>query len=239
MISIIGRGNVASHLHKALEGITDVTIVNPHTLEELPEKNDIILISVADSAIVDVVNRLPPTDAVIAHTAGSIPMKAVEGKSPNFGVFYPLQTFSKDIPLDYSIIPIFIEGSTPKSIETLKRLAHLISNNVTIADSETRKRLHLASVFACNFTNALAGIGAQILAENGLDISTLLPLMRQTVEKLEKLTPQEAQTGPAARRDKTVVETHLKMLEFDPQLQNIYSLLSERIMKTCNPEKKK
>ena len=231
MVAIIGRGNVASHLYTALKEKTKVVLVNPRTLENLPDNSELILISVRDNAIHEVVNKLMPTNTIIAHTSGSIPMSVLEGKTKHFGVFYPLQTFTKDVEMPYDDIPVFIEGSNPYTVEMLKQFASLFSTNIREADSEGRKQLHLASVFACNFTNALAAIAEDLLKDSGIDFSALLPLMKQTVKKLGKLTPKEAQTGPARRRDTKVMETHLKMLESKPDLQKIYSLLSAQITK--------
>lgn len=231
MIAIIGRGNVASHLFTAIKEKMPVCLVNPHTLEDLPANPEIILISVTDSAINEVVEKLPDTSAIIAHTAGSVKMEAVKGKSPHYGVFYPLQTFTKNVKLDYSQIPVFIEASSPIASAKLKDLARCFSTHVHEADSETRKKLHLASVFACNFTNALADIADSLLKENGLDFSTLSPLLQQTVEKLQNLPPHEAQTGPAVRGDFKIINNHLSMLDNHPELQQIYSMLSDYILK--------
>lgn len=229
MIAIVGRGNVATHLFEALSNKTEVCMVNPRTLDSLPLDADIILISVSDNAISEIAKKIPQSDAIIAHTSGSIPLEALDTSHNRTGVFYPLQTFTKGVSLDYREIPFFIEGSSPEVIKKLKNLGSLISNNVNMADSEQRKKLHLASVFACNFTNALAGISKQILEEAGIDFSTLIPLMKQTVNKLENLTPEKAQTGPAVRGDSIVIDTHLKMLENQPEFQKIYSLLTQFI----------
>lgn len=231
MVALIGRGNVASHLYKALEGKTEVALVNPHTLEDLPAEADIILICVSDSAIKSVIERLPESDALVSHTAGSIPMEIFSEKFKNYGVFYPLQTFTKGIELDYKKIPVFIEGSSPEVSLKLKKLAASFSEDVREADSGKRKSLHLASVFACNFTNALAGIAEYILREADLDFSAIRPLMRQTLDKLENISPKMAQTGPAARGDFNVIDAHMKMLENHPELQEIYSNLSDYIIR--------
>ena len=236
MVTIIGRGNVASHLYQALKDKTEVTVVNPRTLEELPAESDFIIISVSDNAIREIVEKLPPTDAIVAHTAGSVPMECLKGASDNFGVFYPLQTFTKGITLDYSKIPVFIEGSSPEVVSSLKRLAVLFSENVREADSEKRKNLHLASVFACNFTNAMASISRSLLEDAGVDFSALVPLMQQTVNKLQDVSPEKAQTGPAVRGDTNVMESHLKMLENRRDLQQIYSILSQYISKNIKNE---
>ena len=229
MIAIIGRGNVALHLYKALKGKTDVALVNPHTMEGFPENTDITLISVSDNAIEEVSKKIPPSDAVIAHTAGSVPMEILSGQNKDYGVFYPLQTFTKDVDLNYKEIPVFIEGSSTEVTEKLKKTASLFSEDVREADSETRKKLHLASVFANNFTNALAGVSQDILKDTDITFSALIPLMKQTVNKLGFLSPREAQTGPAARGDSKVINSHLEMLRDKPELQEIYSKMSNLI----------
>lgn len=243
MIEIIGRGNVAFHLQKALNKETEAILVNPHTLEESGLNSDnppeLILLAVSDDAIPEVAEKIKKlleaseinknSGLTIAHTAGSVPISTLRGITKNFGVFYPLQTFSKNNALDYSEIPVFIEASNPETLNYLKKIAFLFSKNVREADSEARKTLHLASVFACNFTNALAGIAENILSESGIEFSALLPLMKQTVRKLETMTPSEAQTGPAVRGDRKVMEAHLRMLDSKPELQHLYQTLSTLI----------
>lgn len=228
-VAIIGRGNVATHLYEALKNKAELTLVNPHTLENMPENPDIILISVSDRAISEVAAKINDQNAVIAHTAGSVPMSILNDISRNIGVFYPLQTFTKGVALDYSSIPVFIEGSNMETGNQLKSLAYLFSNEVVEADSEARKKLHLASVFACNFTNALAAIASDILKDSGIQFDTIIPLMEQTVNKLHYLSPKDAQTGPAVRGDKNVMDMHSSMLKTNPQYQKLYSLLSNII----------
>ena len=245
MIAIIGNGNVATHLLEALKKHTEVCMVNPRTLEGMPQNPEMILISVSDDAIGEVTSKIEDTRAIIAHTSGSVPM-SVLGKSGDkepsemdrIGVLYPLQTFTKEVVLDYSEIPVFIEGSAPEVADALKKVATMFSNDVREANSEDRKKLHLASVFVCNFTNALAGIGEEILKESGMDFSVLQPLLKQTVNKLQNLSPVEAQTGPAVRNDERVIDAHLKMLQGNPLMHQIYSLLTARIKEQAEIKKK-
>lgn len=234
-ISIVGSGNVATHLAKAFSGKASVSLVNPHTLEGLPEKSELVIISVKDDAIKEVAAKLKGRAEIVAHTSGSVAMSALEGCAQHIGVFYPLQTFSKNVSLNYKEIPFFIEGSDDTSIRVLTSAARLISEHVMPADSAIRKKLHIAAVFACNFTNSLAGIADELLQEDGLDYKVMLPLLRQTVDKLSSLSPAEAQTGPAVRGDKTVMDAHLKMLEGNDTLSEIYRTLSARIssVATC------
>ena len=157
-------------------------------------------------------------------------MEALKGYAENYGVFYPLQTFSKDKELDYKEIPFFIEGSSKSAVDILTSLASLISKNVYEADSDKRKRLHIAAVFACNFANHLVGIADDILKENGMDYTVLLPLLKETIGKLYLLPPSMAQTGPAVRNDTTVMKAHEEMLVDNPEYLGIYRALSQSII---------
>ncbi|MDE7109787.1 MAG: DUF2520 domain-containing protein, partial [Muribaculaceae bacterium] len=212
VIAVIGSGNVATHLVKALAPHVNVVAVNSRTLDNFPEGCRIAIISVADRAIGEVAERIAGRAEIIAHTSGSVPMHVLEGSAPSLGVFYPLQTFTKDAEMTYSDIPFFIEGNNPETDSILKGLASLVSDTVIEADSAKRKQLHLASVFACNFSNYLVDVADRILHEKGMDYTLLLPRHRRTVTKLEKNPPDKAQTGPAARKDIPVIEAHLGML---------------------------
>lgn len=230
MITIIGGGNVASHLNIALKDKTETVLVNPRTFEGMPESPNLIIIAVADKAIEEVAKRINKTEAFVFHTSGSTPINILQDVGPNIGVFYPLQTFTRNFDLKYEEIPIFIEASNKQTKEKLQQLASLVSPHIYEADSQKRKQLHLASVFACNFTNALAGIADKLLNDTGFDFSVLYPLMKATVRKLDKLSPREAQTGPAVRGDMEVIAMHLEMLEkYHPNLKNIYNLFTDYI----------
>lgn len=228
-IAILGRGNVASHLNNALKDKNETIMVNSHTPELIPQDVDIVLICVSDNAIQEVFEKLPLINGIVAHTSGSTPMEVLKGKERDFGVFYPLQTFTKGVELDYKEIPVFIEGSNDRAKQKLIELAKTFSNDVREANSAERRELHLASVFACNFLNALARISKELLDKKNIDFSVLLPLMKQTVKKLESLTPREAQTGPAVRNDSKVITTHMNMLEDNPQLKTLYKLFTDLI----------
>lgn len=238
--AIIGRGNVASHLAKALSSSDEVAVstVNPRTLENLPDGCDMILISVADRALPEVAARLaarlPGYRGVVAHTAGSIDISCVSSLFPHAGVFYPLQTFTKDLPLDYRRIPIFIEASDPQALASLDRIAHIVSDHVETADSRRRESLHVAAVFACNFTNHLYSLAYDILSEAGIRPDALLPLIEQTTAKLRQTAPGDAQTGPARRKDMNVIASHLDYLSEKlagrPEMAEIYRLLTTSII---------
>lgn len=232
-IDIIGTGNVGSHLLRAFEGKADVIAVNPRSLEELREGSDIYILSVSDDAIPQVAKRIKATiskDSLIAHTSGTTPLSVLKGISKHTGVFYPLQTFSKNVSLDYSEIPFFIEGESDNTVTILEKAARLISMNVSRADSEQRKDLHIASVLSCNFCNHLWSLADEYLKKHGLEFKTLFPLIRETARKVEETSPGELQTGPAVRHDLKILEAHSRKLEENPELLDIYTLLSMSIM---------
>lgn len=237
-ITIVGTGNVGTHLAKALASNGyEVSLTCARTLSGLPDINDVIIIAVKDDAIAQTAERLKGKAGIIAHTSGSVPLAALEGTANDTGVFYPLQTFSKDVELDYSDIPFFIEGNSPNAENTLLDIARSLSDNVRLADSADRKKLHLAAVFACNFTNHLMAIADDILKENGMDYSVLLPLLRQTIVKLQSVPPSKAQTGPAARLDHNVLDNHLEMLKGERHLRNLYEEMTAQIILKTHSKK--
>lgn len=233
-VAIIGRGNVGTHLSRSLSSKVYVTVVNPHTLAELTGTEDIILISVSDAALPEVAGNLAShihakCNPIVAHTSGTTPMDVLSGLDVPYGVFYPMQTFSKDVDLNYADIPMFIEGSDAEVSDVLMDLAGLFSDHVHYADSEKRRKLHIGSVFACNFANHLWTLSEKWLKENGLDFSMMHALIRETTRKALSNSPASVQTGPARRHDAPTIKSHLKMLEGNPQLHDIYIMLTDSI----------
>lgn len=233
-IAIIGSGNVGHHLTRAFaeSGQSEVVSIASRRLEEIPFDADLYLIAVTDGAIAEVAGKMPPVDGVVAHTSGSVGMEVIPESFAKRGVFYPLQTFTKDAMLEYGDIPVFVEANNAPALVILKNAARLFSESVLEADSALRRKLHLAAVFACNFTNRLYGIADELMRESGLDFRLFFPLIRESVGKLRVLSPSEAQTGPASRGDRTVCEEHLRMLEDRPELCRIYSMLTDSISKS-------
>lgn len=246
---IIGAGNLATQLAMVLssKGIT-VRQVYSRTIErakELAEKvnarptsklsevekdAELYVIAVKDAAIEEVLHGLPiDKGSLVVHTAGSIPMEILSPYTRNYGVFYPLQTFSVTRQADFSDIPICLEASSPQVMEKLEQLGHRISSSVNFISSEERKTLHLSAVFVNNFVNHFYALGAEILSQKGLDFNLLKPLIRETAQKVETMHPLDAQTGPARRMDEQVIGRHLKMLEEQPEWQKIYSFVTESI----------
>lgn len=223
-------GNVGSHLAEWLSESYNVTSINSRSFEGIGEYYDIIIISTKDEMIPEISEKIKGKGIIVAHTSGSVSIEALSGCAQHFGVFYPLQTFTKEVAMNKADTPVFIEGSDPLAYSTLYEIASSFTNKIFDADSEKRKKLHIAAVFACNFSNALIGIADNILKKEGYDYSVLLPLISQTIDKLKSTNPKKAQTGPASRGDGKIIESHLKYLSKDSELSNIYQVLSDYIM---------
>ncbi|MGG7034184.1 MAG: Rossmann-like and DUF2520 domain-containing protein [Flavobacterium sp.] len=243
-VSIIGSGNVAQHLIKAFLKTTEVELiqvysrksesvshlVNPEkitqNLSDLRE-SDIYILAISDDAIADVSAQLPFSNRLVVHTSGSVAMNALDDKNRK-GVFYPLQTFSKNKEIDFSVIPINLESQNSEDYTLLEKLAHQLSEKVFPVNSEQRKALHVSAVFVCNFVNHLYQIGNEICDEHQLPFEILLPLIQETAQKVKELSPENAQTGPAKRSDLKTIESHLSFLN-DENQKNIYQILTKSI----------
>lgn len=236
-IDIIGRGNVATHLYNALISIGyDVKLQNPHSEGDLRRDTDLALICVSDNAIQEVSDRISRMDhgsnMILAHTSGSTSISILGEYKGARGVFYPMQTLSKDVALDYTRIPLFIEGSDVATEQLLLELAQRISEISTKCDSEQRRKLHVASVFCCNFTNHLWALASEYLHEAGIEFHKMQPLIEETVRKAFEANPRDVQTGPAVRGDSKTMDAHLHALSDYPEMQEIYKILSNSIQHT-------
>ena len=236
-VVLIGRGRVATNLLPALqkEG-HEVVSVNSRTLEELPTKADVYIISVKDSALQEVARQATKgrESQLFVHTAGSMPMNIFSGMATHYGVFYPMQTFSKERLVDFNDISLFLEATDDVSMERLKMLAETLTSHIYELDSAGRKHLHLAAVFACNFVNHCYALSAEVLAAKGLPFSVMLPLVDETAQKVHELAPREAQTGPAVRGDQNVMQMQASMLEGKPEVKAIYEALSNDIQRIAD-----
>ena len=225
-IALIGRGRVATHLLKALlQAGHEVVSVNSRTLEELPLEADVYILSVKDSALQDVIrNAVKGREGqLFVHTAGSMSMDLFKGCCARYGVLYPMQTFSLDREVNFREIPLFIEGDDPR----IRAVAESLSAHVYELSTADRRYLHLAAVFACNFTNHCYALAADVLAQKGLPFDVMLPLIDETARKVHELHPTDAQTGPAVRGDQNVMDAQSALL--DDRLATIYMLMSESI----------
>ncbi|HEX8269850.1 MAG TPA: DUF2520 domain-containing protein [Flavobacterium sp.] len=242
-VSIIGYGNLAQHLAAALADSDTINLVQIFS-RRMPADSDrfaniiindisglaeahVYIMAVADSVIREVSEQLPFHGKLVVHTSGGIAMEEISHKQTR-GVFYPLQTFTKNKKIDFSNIPICIECESADGYGILKSLADELSKNVQPINSHQRKVLHVAAVFANNFTNHLYDIANQICEQNQLPFQMLHPLIMETANKIQMLSPKDAQTGPAIRGDQKTVGSHLDFLQKYEQ-KNIYKILTQSI----------
>ena len=245
-INIIGAGNVVYHLLQALNKSSHYKIQNvavrslEKALDFIPEKltvshinqlqkADITLISVTDNAIEQVSDAVPYNDSLVVHTSGTTALEVLNDKNRK-GVFYPLQTFSKNKEIDFKEVPLCLEAENEVDLNELKNLAKELSDNVFEISSEQRKSLHVAAVFVSNFTNHLYSIGNEICNENNISFNILKPLIKETADKINYLSPKEAQTGPAVRFDTKTTNAHEDFLKNETH-KEIYKLITQSIQK--------
>ncbi len=246
-IVILGAGNVASHMFKAFHASKTVSVVqwynrNLKTIDKHKNKvdvtddlsalidADVYILAISDDAIESLSEQLPFENKLVVHTSGSSSLYAVD-KKQNRGVFYPLQTFSKSANIDFKDVPICIESLKKEDLPILKQLAEAIGSKFHKVNSDQRQALHLAAVFVNNFTNQLYRVAHEITESQGAEFDILKPLIKETANKIETLSPYLAQTGPALRNDKKTIKRHLKQLE-NKHHKAIYNLLTESIKKT-------
>lgn len=255
-ISIIGAGNVATQLALALKkaGHNIVQIVNRSAdsgddlaatigadfCSDFSKVADaeVYIVAVKDDVIAEVAEQLHLKGKVIAHTSGTKSKYLLEKASYNFGIFYPLQTMTKSARVDFKQVPLLVEGINEHAEEVLKQLARTISQNVHVVDEQQRQWIHVAAVFANNFTNHLYGISESLLKENGLGFEILKPLIFQSIQNLGQYSPKDIQTGPAARQDWQVIDKHLSLLTDHSRLEQIYKILTDSIIASLQEEKK-
>jgi predicted short-subunit dehydrogenase-like oxidoreductase (DUF2520 family) len=224
-VAIIGNGNVATHLVRAFLKVDtiQVTAINSRKLEIIPEA-DITILAVSDDAIAQVSSKVK--NSLVVHTSGSFSINNLKN-TKNKGVFYMLQTFSKDKEIDFSKVPFCLEAENKADYLLLEKLAQTIGIKIYSINSEQRKALHVAAVFVNNFTNHLYKIGNDICEENKVPFEILYPLIDETAQKIKMLSPQKAQTGPAIRKDKKTIKNHLDFL--NNEQQKIYKMITKSI----------
>jgi predicted short-subunit dehydrogenase-like oxidoreductase (DUF2520 family) len=249
-IIIIGAGNVASHLGRAFKeaGHTISGIYNHHHSEAAEnlaetldskfsidfqsiEPADIYILAVKDDVIEEIAKQINISSGIILHTSGTVSIDVLN-KFTEYGVFYPVQTFSKNIELDYKCIPVCIEANNPLTQKTLKELVRTFTNEIHYLDSEKRLKLHLAAVFVNNFTNHLFAVAADILKKNDLHMDILKPLSKETLQKIfdNPLNIEAIQTGPAKRKDRKTIQAHLELLQdFPEEYRELYRIFTQHI----------
>ena len=246
-VVVIGSGNVATSLAHGLAARCIVAQIYSRQLAHaqvladaigcdnatddlnaLVPDADAYIIAVRDDAIADVIAAVPDNGALWVHTSGSKPIDLFEGHRSRYGVLYPMQSFSRQVVTPLDEVHFFIEAGDDATLADVRSLGELLSRNIAETNSDQRRQLHVAAVFSCNFANHLWTLADEVLTDAGLTFDAMKPLIRTTVEKLERLTPSQSQTGPAVRHDAQVIGSHLAMLYGDKR--DIYRLLTESIM---------
>ncbi len=253
-IIMIGAGNVGTQLALALDAaghspsfVWSRSLTAAGELAEqlrcpfsndwskIPPSGSFYILAVPDDQIGRLGSKLAKhvtsSNPLVVHTSGATPDTVLSKEYQRFGVFYPLQTFSKNKVVDFSTVPLCLYANKESDLQQLEQLGKLLSRSVQRVDGQQRLQLHLAAIFVNNFTNYLQHISSGLLEEAGLNADLLQPLLKETVAKLDDLSPIEAQTGPAVRGDQETIRRHLDLLVAHPEWQAIYQLLSERIAK--------
>ena len=253
-VAIVGSGNLAYHLAKRLfetkNPLTALCVRGAEKAAELQQffgneskviqqsdlsnqKVDLVILAVSDEVLPEVLaNYQFPAKATVVHTSGTQGINLFDDSYiENFGVLYPLQTFTKDKQVDFSETPVFIESNNKEAFRNIETIADRLSNKVSILRSKERRKVHLAAVIACNFSNALYLLAEKQLNMMGLDFELIKPLISETTQKALALGPEKAQTGPAARGDDSTIAKHKKLLKKDPETQKIYKQLTRLIQK--------
>lgn len=247
-IVIIGTGNVATILGRKFKmaGHTIIQVagrnsaaasklayelntVSTNYRSSIDKNADVYILSVSDEAIAEIAADLKLPGKVVAHTAAAVPKEILKPVSSHYGVFYPLQTLRKEMA-DLPETPLFFDGNDERTRALLEKLAHSIAGEKVVrAGDDERLRLHVAAVFAGNFTNYMYVLAAEYCRMEGIDFKLLQPLIEQTALRVKTISPKEVQTGPAIRHDGETIKKHLDLLKAYPHLQNVYEFISENI----------
>ncbi|WP_436897871.1 Rossmann-like and DUF2520 domain-containing protein [Acinetobacter gyllenbergii] len=253
-ITLIGAGRVATHLAKVLQLQHQIVQIYSRNLQhaqtladqvnaqaiddvqQLDAQTDLVIIAVSDQAIHNVIDSIAPylTENLIVHTSGSTDLSILQQRHPRAGVFYPLQTFSMERDVNWTDTPLFVEAVQQQDLTLLTELANSLSQSVYQYSSTQRLTLHLAAVFACNFSNYCYDMAKQIVDAEQVDFSLLYPLILETANKATANNPKDMQTGPAMRGDQNILSMHSQLLANATNrkdMENIYACMSEAIYK--------
>lgn len=251
-LSFIGAGNIAFHLAQSLDelGFSVLSVISKsgHSAEILAKKvgarsskeirdidpqTDVIFICIPDDEIAEVSNRINQSGRVVIHTSGSVGMNSLS-QHVNSGVLYPLQSFSTHTDVNFWNIPVLLESSNTTVERCLEQISEKLSSNVRYVNSKQRKAIHVAAVFANNFTNHLLTMAKDICERHEVDFELLHPLISNTIDKALNISPEDSQTGPAVRNDLATIEKHRVLLNSDPKTLEIYNLITSSIMMKYN-----
>jgi len=252
-ISFIGAGKVAGALcrqmhsgHFSIRKIVSATGLRGKSLArscnaewsqttEFNSDEDLIIAAVPDDRLPEILQNIRcPAKTIVAHTAGSIGLDVFPPSIKNKGVFYPLQTFSENRLVLFKELPFFLEASDSTALQTLRKVALRLGAKIYVTSTDQRKMLHLAAVFACNFTNHMLSAGKTISGKSGFSFDVLKPLINETIIKAFENGPEYSQTGPAYRNDTDTIKRHIDLLSFSPELQGVYREITQSIIKLYN-----
>ena len=254
-IVIIGAGNVGCHLARKLHAsgfkisqvagrreknviklATDLDASHCLEFEKIITGQDLYIMALPDEVMEEILPRLPLTTELLVHTSGSVPMDLLQPYSENTGVFYPLQTFTRKRQIDLTEVPILLEANRIDNENMLMAVASKLSSKVEVIDSSSRLYIHIAAVFASNFSNHMYDIARNLLEEHGLDFDLMGPLILETARKAITMGPDEAQTGPAKRQDLNTMKKHADLLANNKAAKELYRLISESIIDKLKEE---
>lgn len=251
-IILFGAGNLSIHMGKALsEAGYKISQVYSRTLtaattlayqfdadaindpKALDRSSDAIIFMINDSVLDEILEKISPIEGQLAiHTSGSISIDIFKNRATNYGVIYPLQTFSKLKPVFMGEVPLFVEADSQKNLAGILSVARALSPRIYPADSNQRMRVHLSAIFASNFVNHFYEIANQLIKNTGFDFDVLKPIILETAKKvIETDDPKSSQTGPAVRKNIEIAKKHLQLLNSNPDLQNLYTFVSNSIVK--------
>ena len=243
-IILLGAGNVGHHLSKAFNKSTEIDLVQWYSRDNSKvsyndidteiindlskiKSADIYVISISDSYVGEISKKLNVSEKLVVHTSGSLDLSIIDSKNRR-GVFYPLQTLSKNKEIELAKVPICIESENNKDLVLLETISKYIGCKTHKIDYNQRKILHLAAIFSNNFVNHMFTIAKEILDDKNLDFNILKPLINETVDKIHKLDPENAQTGPAIRNNNEIILNHIKTLKKDDH-KKLYELMTKLI----------
>jgi predicted short-subunit dehydrogenase-like oxidoreductase (DUF2520 family) len=249
-ITFIGSGNLATNLALAMhaKGFRIIQVYDRElkrarilakrvsskgisTLSGLSQKAELFIISVSDNSLKEVAAEVRVGEKWVVHTSGSVAMNVLKNSSANYGVLYPLQTFTKEHPRDFAGVPVCVEANRSDNTDIIRKVALSLTKNVHVVNSEERQLYHLAAVLSGNFSNFMYVIAEELLKEHGLDFALIRPIIRQTAANAESGDLFRHQTGPAVREDAEIMNRHLGLLRDRPEYRKIYQLISESIIK--------
>lgn len=255
-ITIIGSGNLGSHMAKHLhyanldvhevfsrslskaKAITTSINAKPVTdLKSISPKADVYLLAITDTVIPqvsEILKEVIPPNAIVAHTSGATPSSVLANYFERFGVFYPLQSFSTLQEADFSEVPLCIYAPTLEDQQVLEWIARKLSPKIYIIDDAQRAILHVAAVFANNFSNHFFQISKDLLDKGQMPFELLIPIIEATIEKIKEAEPSAIQTGPAVRGDQATLDRHLLQLQDHPALRALYVSISNHINPKLN-----